>query len=124
MPSAIRIIDLFTQLSDVNAGSLITGQFIGWNGTQVIGMNGGSGSPAGMTGNVQINIDGSFGVGNNPLTVDPTTGVVTALNDNTSPPTLTANSEFGFSYNEGSDTFTITVKRSDGFVKTGTVVCS
>lgn len=70
----------------------------------IVSMNDGSGSGGGT-----LNMDGAQ---------------IKNIGYSTSAPTLAANSEFGFSYNEGTNAFTITVKRSDGVVKTGTVICT
>lgn len=70
--------------------------------------------------NVGVNFTGTSG----GMNLGMNGGQIQNIGYSTSAPTLAANSEFGFSYNESTNAFTITVKRSDGVVKTGTVICT
>ena len=69
-----------------------------------------------------INLNTGGGTGGQTLNMDG--ALLQNIGYGTTAPTLAGDSQFAFSYDESTNLFTITVKRSDGTVKTGTVACT
>ena len=123
--------------ANMNAGGGTRGNTLNIDGGNIYGSAFASGEPGGDwhlgdgTGSHggTLNMDGgtlnmSNGAGTGGQTLNMDGALLQNIGYSTTPPTLAGDSQFAFSYDESTDMLTITVKRSDGGTRTGTVACT